>query len=302
MSTGCPQALLFNADTFADYEDIRESFDRTPKYLFRLHAPETVGSSSTLNVTSPAWSCNKAEKKKDLLALKFEEAADLLDKHLNWKCSRSECNLMSWTSSLLFAIQYGLFRYTNDRPKPALSKVLLLIVNTSDFPKGTFLRDLEAIEAFKEYSRSSPGLNGMHSLRKGGKYYFGEYLSQGRLNVDGKCSQTSIQQMIDSGLFDLSPTFKDVPCNKWATAVVDFRTIVKKLSSNTKPSDVRKAITIAQASFGGQWVLPVAAMLLSLEPRQRPDRVIIDGFRAMFSGKLYMIFNTRIPCLQYLSR
>jgi hypothetical protein len=92
---------------------------------------------------------------------------------------------MSWTSSLLFAIQYGLFRnqQTNGYTRSHLRDLFILIVDTSEFP-GAFIRDIEAIEAFQS---AWPPLDKIHDWRTRHvrRLYFSEYLSQGSLDVQG---------------------------------------------------------------------------------------------------------------------
>ena len=117
--------------------------------------------------------------------------------------------------------------------------------------------------------------------------YFGEYLSQGRLSVAEQCSQISLQQLLDMGLFKLCPELKDERhWLKWANRVVDIRDkMVRDTTEPTDKNEVRTAITIAQACYGSRWALPVAAMLLSLKSRKHNDSVILGGFRSMFSSE-----------------
>lgn len=120
------------------------------------------------------------------------------------------------------------------------------------------------------------------------EYYFGEYLTQGRLDVRRTCARTSLQSMINAGLFELQlrlgekQSWKDL-----AKRVVDLREPFVRsqnppLTGRTK---IRKAICIAQVCFGDRWTFPMAAMLLALQPREKDDRIIINGFLAMFTGK-----------------
>ena len=75
-------------------------------------------------------------------------------------------------------------------------------------PKAAFVRDLEIIDAFSGYSDPcvQRNLAYLQQLRlEPMEYYFGEYLSQGYLDIEGKCAQATMQDMIDSGLFQLMP-------------------------------------------------------------------------------------------------
>ncbi|KAH8803334.1 hypothetical protein F5884DRAFT_861664 [Xylogone sp. PMI_703] len=267
--------------------DLRDSFNNIPRYLFRLYAPSTAGTTSISNVTSPAWGSGKADQTKDLFQRSQDEAAGLLYRHLAWdKAHEQGCNLMSWTSSLLFAIQYGLYRHRKDFDYPELSRIFVLVLDTQYFPKGTFIKDLEAIKAFQENSKDLQKWYDFRTRKEKGKYYFGEYLTQGNLNTKGKCTEASVQQMIDLGLFDLNPEMGErAHWDEWASQVVKLRSVFREsyLVTPTENSEVRKAITLAQGCFGNRWAFPIAAMLLSFKPRQQDDLVIVAGFRAMFT-------------------
>nr|KAK5449234.1 hypothetical protein LTR18_002323 [Exophiala xenobiotica] len=175
---------------------------------------------------------------------------------------------MSWSSSLLFVLQYGLYRHGHDRPfdHPALSKIFLLVVDTRDFLPGTFIRDQEAIEAFKDHSQDLARFHGFWTYTG---YYFGEREHW----------------------------------NKWADRVVTLRYAFEEPQSaaHTERSDVRKAVTIAQGCFGDRWAPPVAAMLLSLKSRRRDDAAILEGFRSMFSGEAINTFQAMSAGLTSLS-
>jgi len=254
-------------------------FDEIPTYLFRLHAPSTLGTTTTTEVTSLAWS--RGKDKEDLFDLSPSDAAHRLNAHLWWRCDG--CNLMSWSSSLLFVLQHGLRRHINDFDKPEFKDIKLLILDTRKFPKGTFIKDLEALDCFHE---NHPELKILRGLRLR-KYYFGEYLSQGRLDVAEHCSQTSLQKLLNMGLFELCPELGDeTEWHRWAKRVVNIRDEkLRDTTGMTDKNEVRTAITMAQACYGSRWALPVAAMLLSLKPRKHNDSVILGGFRSMFDGE-----------------
>lgn len=264
------------------------SFLNTPTYLFRLHAPSSAGSTSPDYVKSPAWLRRTDETNApdfdpslDLLQLPPERAAKGLGAHLKWSC-QYPCNLMSWSSSLLFVLQYGLFRYGTNRDK-LLSSIQLIILDTRHFPRGTFLRDLEAISRFyADY----PDLGKMKGWRER-DLYFGEYLTQGCLKIGGNCSQVSMQQLIDGGLFQLCPDLASPPndWHGWANPVCRIRNTVPQPEA-VNQKHVRIAITMAQTCVEDHFVVPFAVILLGLQRRrQSDDRVISNAFRAMFTGK-----------------
>jgi hypothetical protein len=171
-----------------------------PRYIFRVHARTTAGKTTLSYVIPPVSACGKTDKKQDIFKLPPRDAEGLLNAHLRcWPSHESECNLMSWTSSLLFALQYGLYRHRGHRDKPDLSQVFLLILDTHRFPKGTFIKHMEIMEVFAQYSDANDkkSLKSFLELRKGDMwYYFGEYLTQGDLNIQGRCVQTNMQRMV----------------------------------------------------------------------------------------------------------
>ena len=149
----------------------------------------------------------------DLFALPEQNAATCLDKHVRWDPNHEkECNLTSWTSSLLFALQYGLYKHrVRGFIGPDLSTISLLLLDTRGLPKGTFVKDLEIMETFNAYSDP---LKDFLRFRKDNRgYYFGEYLTQGDVDIEGKCVVTNMQRLIDAGLFELIPNFRDE--SKW---------------------------------------------------------------------------------------
>ena len=262
-----------------------------PSYLFRVYGPNTAGETTGSLIIAPASSCDQ-EKRQDIFKLQPSEAARRLNEHLRWwRSHEPECNLMSWTGSLLFALQYGLYRHHTDHNKPDLSLISLLILDTRGFPRGTFIKDMEVVGFFAPHTDPyrRDNLKNLLQLRKSDKgYYFGEYLTQGNMDVSGRCVVTNMQRLIDAGLFELKPELGDKSkWGEWANRVICLREPFE--ASQDAPTathaEVCKAITIEGACFGNYWDFSVATMLLALKRRKRKDPVIIDGFAAMFAGK-----------------
>ncbi|PZD22113.1 hypothetical protein A1F96_11451, partial [Pyrenophora tritici-repentis] len=169
------------------------------------------------------------------------------------------------------------------------SQIALLIIDTRNMPKAAFVKDLEIIDAFSGYSDPyvQPNLAYLQQLRlRPIGYYFGEYLSQGYLDIEGKCSQATMQDLIGSGLFQLMPELESKDSwDQWAKRVIELRRPFNETVNikQTKKSDVRRAIVIAERCFPGRWAIPVATMLLALRPCLDKDRVILDAFASMYS-------------------
>ncbi|KAL2831961.1 hypothetical protein BJY01DRAFT_239907 [Aspergillus pseudoustus] len=117
----------------------------TPRFLYRLVAPQAPGTSPPSNAITPAVYRNAP----DLFQYPPKKVANFLLNHLLWQRGHEDgCNLMSWTSSLLFALQYALYRHRKDNDD--LRHITLIIIDTSMFPEGTFIQDMEIMHLFKD--------------------------------------------------------------------------------------------------------------------------------------------------------
>ena len=114
-----------------------------PQYLFRTFDEKSSGRSDDNVVASMARVADSPEEsRKDLLSLPKDQAIDMLYTHLTKPCCGGEDsdNLMSWTSSLLFAIQYAIWRRRKFGCNPADIKICA--IDTRRFPQGQFAPDL----------------------------------------------------------------------------------------------------------------------------------------------------------------
>ena len=269
-----------------------ESLHNIPRYLFRLYGPTTAGTTTEREVTSPAWTLRNPSaqhQKQDLFQQDPPHAGGRLYNHLKWEPSHeATCNLMSWTSSLLFAIQYGLYRrgQRNGYPSCDLQDLYILVVDTKEFPAGTFIRDMELINNFRSAWRPLREIQEWRT-RSIQRLYFGEYLTQGSLDVQGHCTQVSLFNLIDNGLLPVPGLGDRKYWHLWARRVVELRESFENSDSPsaTAKSDIRKAIVIAERCFGLRWTLPMALMLLSLRPRPPDDPIIVGGLLALFTGR-----------------
>jgi hypothetical protein len=269
-------------------------FDKTPTYLFRLYTTgSSAGSTSTNHVASPAHLKKRNDDgcRVDLLQLPPEVVVKRLTDHISWKGEHtSGCNLMSWSSSLLCLLQYGLYCHKNDPKTPPLSNIHLIMIDTREFPKRTFLRDLDAI---RHYYRSDSDMAEMKDLKmlkewREQDYYMGEYLTQGLLNIEDKCCQVSMQQLINTGLFYLCPPLKSSEWNDWARW---GKTVFRIRTSFYEPrpleeTQVEKAVSIAQHCKRETFIFPFAVMLLALQNRDAGDELLYREFRRKFTGKV----------------
>ncbi|KAL3468750.1 hypothetical protein BJX99DRAFT_105346 [Aspergillus californicus] len=241
----------------------------TPRFLYRL-----------VNLGTSVRAHALPDNTQDIFNLPSSQAAAALLKHIQLQRGYEDgCNLTTWTSSLLFALQCALRQYSkagND-----LSPIYLLTLDTNAFPSGTFIQEMEIMRAFQDADIKLPKLV---ELRES-EYYFGEYLTQGALQLGRNSTCTSVQQMIQLGLFDLQPALADQEQSScWPKRVLNLRSLFEEQKAvPITDGDVEVAVNIAQNCFGGQWVVPAIIMLLALQPRNRDDQAIIRGFKSRYT-------------------
>ncbi|AEO69544.1 uncharacterized protein THITE_2120098 [Thermothielavioides terrestris NRRL 8126] len=285
-----PDCLLFKPSNENSW--LGATFKNVPRYLFRVFTPMSRGATDPIWARSRDAADGNPNARRDIFARDEEEVASMLNQHLRW-WEGVEDNFVSWTSSLLFALVYIFNRHASERDGSAFEDIFLCIVDTTLFPRGVFLRDLDLIDAFRRFDDQLYNLGILRREHRGGLLYFGEYLSQGALKIEGKCRIVSAQAMIDRGLYDLQPRFKEFA--DWqptwepllASPVLELRAEFKQKSGDAWDVSFKEhlaAMDIADL-FGGRWALPVAANLLALRPRRIWDQRILETFRApRFTG------------------
>jgi hypothetical protein len=245
---------------------LNDSVKAIPRYLFRVSDPSSYGITSRAEVCSPAAQATIIEAA-DLYKMPTEEAAQVLGCHLWWNCTPSgpgACNLMSWTSSLLIALQYGVYRHRSPQNPHGMSEIKILVVDTRQFDRNAFARDLQILAAFNEVS-------GEHKLGKlyewrNGDLLSGEYLSQGKLVLDPKRSyQVSLEDLVTRGLFSVSIGLGDQEhWSRWIRRVEELRREMCYQSTQLSAVVIETAVRVAMAFE--PFKLPAAIMLLSLSP------------------------------------
>ncbi|KAI2785905.1 hypothetical protein POX_h09667 [Penicillium oxalicum] len=256
------------------------SLDTIPRYLFRVVSPRSNG------MTNVNLALSNMAREQDIrenlpehdIFYNFHDSevqarnAIIVNAHLNeWRNVHSQDNFVSWTSSLLFAIQYIYYRHLWTEDRSDLADIKLFIIDTTRFTRGTFIRDLDLIGSFSKFNDS---LRRFQRLRRGNKYYFGEYLSQGRLSIEGKCQMISADVLFEQHrLQRLQPHFHDPNLMRpsynpeWANAVVRLReriwaqhVIVLETEMNSRLAAMREIID----HFDDGWKAPMAIYFVAL--------------------------------------
>ncbi|KAF3768710.1 hypothetical protein M406DRAFT_249345 [Cryphonectria parasitica EP155] len=285
--------MLFNPPQSKDH--VRDRFRNIPRYLLRVVSPRSVGANDTTWIRSDSAEQQAAHSTVDLFAMRDDEAAAMINAHLRWEGGYD--NLVSWTSSQLFAIQYMLWLHT--ARGCSTSAIKLFVLDTSALPAGVFLRDIDLLEAYHEHS---PRLDDLYILRRRrhknyqGYFYFGEYLSQGCLNIEGRVQVVSLAALLENGLSTLRPEFADMSESRrgLANQVIAMREAFLYPPRLITENEARAVIRLSEL-FEPSWRLPMAAYFLALWPRTLQDGDMIN----MFSNRLMMdSYSFRLPYIR----
>ncbi|PON28101.1 hypothetical protein TGAM01_v203238, partial [Trichoderma gamsii] len=265
---------------FCPSSNLATKLQDTPRYLFRVFSAASAGENSS------KWMKSVDALKNNLTDIfKRDDTSRIaltLNEHLRWYQRKSNGDpFISWTTSLLVAIQYAIYKHKTESAE--LDTIYLCVIDTTLFPNGVFIKDIDLIEEFHDMHR---GLSNLRKMRNT-KYYFGEYLSQGQTNVSGRSCTVSCDKIINNHLFAMVHQFKvDIEDETalWANAIVKsrepFYIMEQEVIDN---SEFSGAMAIA-SEFGTRWSLPVLANLLALSPRTARDPANIGFILKLFSG------------------
>jgi len=200
----------------------------------------------------------------DLSDMGDTAAAEMITEHLAW-CSFKGADLVSWTTSLLFALQLAIYRKAKDHYNPTAASIWICVVDTSMFDSGLF--------------HSAADLMRRYGIQKVGIYKYGpedlahEYLMQGTIHIIGNSATTSLESLIGAGLYK---HFSDLRRPEKApflhTRVLELRVAFLGRFTSTSTKSFASIKSLASKGFGDTWVLPMTIAFLTL--RRRYDREI----------------------------
>jgi hypothetical protein len=249
-------------------DDESEGLPDVPKYLFRAFDAASSGESDENVVASSASIYAKDTCRTDLLSMELEQRAEKLCTHLKKKCfgeADYADNLMSWSSSLLFVLQYAIWRCSKGHRSSA--DVQICVVDTTKFPRGQFARDMWLLEHCRNDPTESSKVQNEIQLRKRG-YDNGEYLSQGLLVHRHRSAVFTLEEIIRSGLHELYPEFDESDGKqKWTNRVCELRLAWAQCQS-TLHEELHIASRIATECFGNFHPCELAICLLTLKNRR----------------------------------
>ncbi|KAJ4251082.1 hypothetical protein NW762_011733 [Fusarium torreyae] len=247
-----------------------------PRYLFRAFDSNSAGTSNC-NVVASVMSMDPTSNgsRDDIFSLKDQDASDMLHRHLVKGCfwSSGSDNLMSWSSSLMFVIQYAIWRKCNSKPEVP-KDVWICAVDTRKFPQGQFAKDKWLLHAYGNTKLDDQQKKFRELRLDMPQWDNGEYLSQGTLNHSGRSCVLSLRGLIGAGLCTLYPEFDfnhpdaDVQARtQWPKRVLQLRQRWAYENSTTS-EEVECAFKIANNCFGLFADSDIALLLLGFKNRK----------------------------------
>lgn len=262
----CPGgATLFRPS--AVRKPLRRPFPESPRYLFRAFDASTSGLSNEKIVASSMSLEPENAAYPDILQTDDRKASAMLYNHLTKSLfgPAVEDNLMSWSSSLLFVIQYAIWRSSKGGRHP--SDIRICTVDTTKFPAEQFARDMWLLNIYQEMELREDQKRFFQFRLMDERYDNGEYLSQGLVSHDGRSCTFSLQDLGDAGLYNLYPHLKDPHGMKdWAKRVLDLRT-AWGIPQATSREEISHAFRIAKSCFGRFDRADMAILLLAFQDR-----------------------------------
>lgn len=275
MSTGSKEPTATVFEPRDSFQCLTRHSDHIPHYLIRTSSPRSSGVTTNALVASSA--VEHKTSRVDIFSRDRQDAINMLESHLLWE-ARTNDNLVSWTSSFLFATQHAIRRERTDWPPSAPGSIYVSIVDTRKLPRGSFFPAVALLEAYNIKSKGK--------LKH--DYYHGEYLSQGRMDVaGGAIVTTTLEALIDHGLYELYPPFADEAKKSLLyRRVLELRQSFKSTPEVPTPDEIRFAQAISVGCFLRIGIRPIVMMiLLSLKPRYRLDFTILEAFRESCLGE-----------------
>lgn len=286
-----------------------------PRYLFRIFSERSMGQNDERWIKSLNAKYAKRGNLTDIFDRPDDEVAIALNEHLRRMYGRSIHDpFISWTTSLAFALQYAIYKHKKEGLP--MEKIHLCVIDTADFPSGTFVSDLVLMRVYARTvkddtpvdvprltSWSHNGLPGLLSLRK--SYYFGEYIAQGQLHIENRSFVVSCAKIITKDLLRLVPALnfnmKDQSPHL-ANATLQLRKPFHcpertRLDSAEDITAIKKITE----SFPKRWIIVMFISLLGLYPRRMENLRFTSELLDSLSGTS-MTFVHALALINYDAR
>lgn len=230
-----------------------------PRYLFRTYSDSSQGINACPRFLSQATV--KGVQHSSLYDIPKEEARFMIENHLLW--GRESTEFISWTSSLLWALQYAVRK----RAKWKDQNITICVLDIVQAPVQQQQRIYPVPNLLCVYDIPSRGRD---------YYYHAEYLAHSIVEVSDKSlSVISFKALISAGLFELLPELDD-KCGRvlLAKRVPQLRSLYFTYPCKISPKELLLVKRLA-AGFGTDWILPISLAFLSLRQREKKDEVLL---------------------------
>lgn len=189
----------------------------------------------------------------------------MIERHLTW--SREPTEFISWTSSLLWALQHAArkrARWNDQNISICVLDIQRAPVQLSVYPVPTLLC--------------------VYGIPSRGRDFHAEYLAHSIVGVSGRSiSVISFKALIFGGLFELLPELDDKSGSVFlAKRVTQLRIAYFTHTCKVSPRELLVVKRLA-AGFGNDWILPMSLAFLSLRLRERKD----EGFLRLIAPVAY---------------
>ncbi len=278
-----PDSLPFLSSTHCPFS--RAQLNGVDDFLHRLFDARSEGFNDEIWVKSRDATLSRPQRTTNILERSDKTSvAAMLSRHLWWEGENDEeDNLVSWTSSFLFVLQYAFYRKRYHGTD--FKTMFICTVDTRQLPADVYVRDMDLINA---HSPLNSRLSDLQRIRLG-PHYFGEFLSQGALRIEGHCSIVSMQDILDAGLFRLRPEFEGFETRPptWANEVVRLRRTDASADEITRLDcgHVEIAEHIGHL-FGARFKWPVVLACLALKPWDELETHLMDALtQPAFAGQ-----------------
>ncbi|KAH6686962.1 hypothetical protein F5X68DRAFT_240428 [Plectosphaerella plurivora] len=254
-----------------------------PRYLYRVVDPTTLDGEIPEVAASVMWLSERGHPDQvdasiDLLSQDTFVAADKLRRHLTNSSLDGEDNdnLLSWSSSLPYALQTAVYRGV--QRSCADTDVYVCVVDTTKFPTGQFVRDRWLLKAYRDTAVARAERRWFDSRLDDQTSYHGEFLSQGKVGLKGRSSICTLQALMDAGLKDMYPDLFSFPTSSTTRQDCDdrFTELRRDWATRCKSTteDIEHALNIAQ-NFGP----PVDQMDVAIQLMAFKNRMIYKKSR-----------------------
>lgn len=219
----------------------------------------------------------------------------MIENHLVW--GRESTEFISWTSSLLWALQYAVRK----RAKWKDQNISICVLDIRRQAAAPVQQQLSIYPV--------PNLLCVYDIPGRGRdnYYHAEYLAHSIVEVSSggggsssSLNAISFEALISAGLFELLPELDD-RCGRvlLAKRVTQLRSAFFTHPCKVSPKELLVVKRLA-AGFGSDWILPMSLAFLSLRLRERKDedllRVIAPlAYSCELNISIFFFFYRAVP-------